>query len=127
MKIVLVKGAEKSLTAQIYDQIRDYALNREDKAEEKLPSIRALAVELGVSVITVKNAYEMLEKDGFVYTRAGSGVYFGSLEQSQLDRIRQEQQNQAVISGQKAIALGKQVGLAKEFWLMLIEQIYREN
>ena len=125
MKIVLVKGAEKSLTAQIYDQIRAYALNRDDKTEEKLPSIRALAVELAVSVITVKNAYEMLECDGFVFTKAGSGVFFVNLEQSAVEKIKLDQAQTTIKAVEKAIQDCKESGINRQELINLIEKIYR--
>ena len=56
---------------QIYQQIKAQIINGELREDEPLPSIRSLAKELHISVITTKRAYEALEKDGFIYTAPG--------------------------------------------------------
>lgn len=60
---------------QIYSQLKEQILSGALKADEPLPSIRALARDLGISFITTKRAYEELEKDGFLYTIPAKGCY----------------------------------------------------
>lgn len=60
---------------QIYQQIKAQIINGELREDEPLPSIRILAKELHISVITTKRAYEELEKDGFIYTAPGRGSF----------------------------------------------------
>lgn len=60
---------------QIYQQIKAQIINSELREDEPLPSIRSLAKELHISVITTKRAYEELEKDGFIYTAPGRGSF----------------------------------------------------
>ena len=60
---------------QIYTQIKNQILSGELKPDSALPSIRALAKDLRISVITTKRAYEELEKDGFLYTIPAKGCY----------------------------------------------------
>ena len=60
---------------QIYQQIKAQIINGELREDEPLPSIRSLAKELHISVITTKRAYEELEKDGFIYTAPGRGSF----------------------------------------------------
>ncbi len=60
---------------QIGLQIKESILNGELKAGEPLPSIRGLAGDLKISVITTKRAYEELEKEGMVYSVPGKGFY----------------------------------------------------
>ena len=60
---------------QIYSQIKDAILSGQVAEGEALPSIRALAKDLRISVITTKRAYEELEKDGFLYTIPAKGCY----------------------------------------------------
>ena len=60
---------------QIYSQIKAYILRGELGEDEALPSIRMLAKDLRVSVITTKRAYDELEKEGFIYTVAGKGCF----------------------------------------------------
>ena len=60
---------------QIYTQIKEQILAGKLEADAALPSIRALARDLGISFITTKRAYEELEKDGFLYTVPAKGCY----------------------------------------------------
>ncbi len=69
----------KSKTAFLYDSIKEDILTGELKAGERLPSKRSLAEHLGISVVTVENAYIMLEEEGYITARAGSGFYVNKL------------------------------------------------
>lgn len=60
---------------QIYTQIKEAILSAQVAEGEVLPSIRALAKDLRISVITTKRAYDELEKEGFIYTLPGKGCF----------------------------------------------------
>lgn len=60
---------------QIYSQIKNEIISGSLKEDSPLPSIRSLAKDLRISVITTKRAYEELEKDGFIYTLPGKGSF----------------------------------------------------
>lgn len=60
---------------QIYSQIKDAILSGQVSEGEALPSIRALAKDLRISVITTKRAYDELENEGFIYTLPGKGCF----------------------------------------------------
>ena len=60
---------------QIYSQIKDGILSGQVTEGEALPSIRALAKDLRISVITTKRAYDELESEGFIYTLPGKGCF----------------------------------------------------
>lgn len=60
---------------QIYTKLKEQILNGTLKANEMLPSIRGLAKDLRISVITTKRAYEELEKEGLLYTVAAKGSF----------------------------------------------------
>lgn len=60
---------------QIYTQIKANIINGTLQEDEALPSIRNLAKDLRISVITTKRAYEELEREGFIYTVAGKGCF----------------------------------------------------
>ena len=60
---------------QIYSQIKAQIIGGDLQEDESLPSIRSLAKDLRISVITTKRAYEELEKEGFIYTVAGKGSF----------------------------------------------------
>ncbi|MGN0304693.1 MAG: GntR family transcriptional regulator [Lachnospiraceae bacterium] len=72
---------------QIYSQIKGQIINESLKENEALPSIRNLAKDLRISVITTKRAYDELERDGFIYTVPGKGC-FVAVKNTQL--IREE-------------------------------------
>ena len=60
---------------QIYSQIKAQIINGDLQQDEPLPSIRSLAKDLRISVITTKRAYDELEREGFIYTVAGKGCF----------------------------------------------------
>lgn len=75
MDIIIKNNINTPIYEQIYNQVRNNIVNGTIKAHDKLPSIRFLAKELRVSVITTKRAYEDLERDGYIYSVPGKGSY----------------------------------------------------
>ena len=75
MEIYLSNAWQEPIYAQITRQIKQQILSGQLRAGEPLPSIRLLAKELRISVITTKRAYEELESDGFIVTQAGRGSF----------------------------------------------------
>ena len=75
MKIVISTTMNMPIYEQIVNQLRDAVIKGEVAAGEGMPSIRVLAKELEVSVITTKRAYEELEKEGVIESRPGRGFY----------------------------------------------------
>jgi GntR family transcriptional regulator len=75
VNIKIKNSSNDPIYLQIKNQIRDAILNGELETDELLPSIRFLAKELRVSVITTKRAYDELEKDGFIHSVQGKGSF----------------------------------------------------
>jgi GntR family transcriptional regulator len=75
MKIIITMNSNYAIYEQIVNQIRDAIINHELQPEEAMPSIRSLAKDLEVSVITTKRAYEELEKQNLIQSVAGKGFY----------------------------------------------------
>lgn len=75
MKIIIKTQGTLAIYEQIVNQLKNAIVTGELKAGEALPSIRALASDLQVSVITTKRAYEELEKEGLIRSVAGKGFY----------------------------------------------------
>ncbi|MEW9124771.1 MAG: PLP-dependent aminotransferase family protein [Thermotaleaceae bacterium] len=73
--IRLDKDSTFHLYIQLYEKIREYILDEQIKEKEKLPPMRQLAELLSVNVVTVVKAYEMLEKEGYIYKKIGSGTF----------------------------------------------------
>lgn len=72
---------------QIYTQIKAQIISGEIREDESLPSIRGLAKDLHISVITTKRAYEELEREGFIYTMPGKGSFAAP---KNLEMLREE-------------------------------------
>ena len=82
---------------QIYSQIKDSILSGQVTEGEALPSIRALAKDLRISVITTKRAYDELESEGFIYTLPGKGCFVAErstelLREENLKKIEEHMQ-----------------------------------
>ena len=75
MKILISNSSKFPIYEQIVNSIKESIINGELSPNEKLPSIRSLAKDLNISVITTKRAYEELENQGFIETVGGKGCY----------------------------------------------------
>lgn len=82
MNIRISNADPRPIYEQLRQQIRRAILGGELKVGEALPSIRALAKDLRISVITTKRAYDELEQDGYIHTVAGKGCYVAPLDSS---------------------------------------------
>lgn len=75
MDLIISNASGKPIYEQIYTQIKNCILSGELSPGDALPSIRALAKDLRISVITTKRAYDELENEGFIYTLPGKGCF----------------------------------------------------
>ncbi|MBJ8031944.1 GntR family transcriptional regulator [Bacillus cereus group sp. N21] len=75
MNIIISNSSPDPIYEQISKQLRQLILNGGLKGGDQLPSIRSLAKELQISVITTKRAYEEIEKERYIETVAGKGTY----------------------------------------------------
>lgn len=75
MNIFIDNKSGAPIYDQIYSQIKAAIISGELKEDDALPSIRSLAKDLRISVITTKRAYEELEREGFIYTVAAKGCF----------------------------------------------------
>ena len=88
MEIIIRNTSDQPIYDQICTQLKAQIVAGELEAGALLPSIRALAKDLKVSVITTKRAYDELEAEGYVYTVAGKGCF---VAEKDLDLIREQQ------------------------------------
>ncbi len=84
MQILIRNDENRPIYEQIFCQIRDAILSGDPAEGEALPSIRALAKDLRVSVITTKRAYDELEQAGLIHTVAGKGCFVAPRNQELL-------------------------------------------
>ena len=120
MKITILPQGTLAIYEQIVNQLKNAVVTGELKAGEALPSIRALAADLGVSVITTKRAYEELEKEGLVRSVAGKGFYVCEYN---ADYLKEKQLVLLEKRLNEVIEEAKQAGFAKEDF---VEKQYAE-
>ena len=75
MNIIISNSSDKPIYEQITDQIKNMVMSGQLKEGMPLPSMRTLAKDLRISVITTNRAYEELERDGFIATMVGKGSF----------------------------------------------------
>ena len=124
MKIVIQPQGTLAIYEQIVSQMKNAIVKKELQAGEALPSIRGLAAELGVSVITTKRAYEELEKEGLVRSVGGKGFYVCEYN---TDYLKEKQLMMLEQRLAEVIAEAKQAGLSCEDLKEMIDTLYRET
>ncbi|MEG0448223.1 MAG: GntR family transcriptional regulator [Lysinibacillus sp.] len=124
MHIHLSNASEKPIYEQITDQLKEAILSNKLQAGDALPSIRALAKDLKISVMTTKRAYADLERDGFIETVAGKGSFITERNQ---DFLREELLRQVEDHLQKAVKTAKTAGLSDEELHGLLSLILEEG
>ena len=82
MLLHISENSAETLQEQIIGQVRSRILSGDLESDHALPSIRALAKSLRVSVITVQRAYEQLQQEELIYSRRGMGFFVTTLKQS---------------------------------------------
>jgi GntR family transcriptional regulator len=82
--VVLSPTHPDPMYKQVTDQIKDAIASGDLKPNDRLPSVRELSEALNVSAITIKRAYQDLETEGFILTRAGMGSFVASVERDAL-------------------------------------------
>ena len=109
---------------QIYSQIKDAIVSGQVAAGEALPSIRALAKDLRISVITTKRAYDELERDGFIDRVPGKGCY---VAEKNLELIKEENLKKVEQYLEKAVKLSRTCGLTKDDLIDMIKIIGKDE
>ncbi len=112
----------KPIYAQIEEQLRAGILSGDIEPEKELPSIRALAQSLRVSVITVKRAYEDLEREGYVRTLPGRGTFARKpdIENFRIERLKALSKALSPIVDE---AMG--LGFSADDLARLVDELYR--
>ena len=108
MDIIISNASGQPIYEQICRQLKGAIATGKLKPGEALPSIRALARDLRISVITTKRAYEELERDGFICTVAGKGSF---VAQQDLELAKESNLREIEAHLQAAVELGRQIEL----------------
>jgi GntR family transcriptional regulator len=124
MELVIRNTGDVPIYEQIVRQIKALVLQGELKAGDALPSMRLLAKDLRISVITTKRAYEELERDGFLTTVPGKGCFVAPQDPglAREDACRRMEERLA-----EAVTIGKTAGLSLQEITEALEILYREE
>lgn len=124
MKIIIKPQGTLAIYEQIVNQLKNGILSGELETGEALPSIRKLAADLQVSVITTKRAYEELEKEGLIRSQAGKGFYVCEYN---TDYLKEKQFMMLETHLSEVIEECKAAGLSKEDILEMMETLLEDN
>lgn len=103
---------------QLYTQIKNQILSGELQPEEAMPSIRGLARDLRISVITTKRAYDELEKESFIYTIAAKGCFVAP---KNVELLREETLKNIENHIDQIVRLSQSVGLSEQEVLDMVK------
>lgn len=123
MEILISNSSDKPIYEQICLQIKSLIMDGSLSAGEALPSMRSLAKDLHISVITVQRAYEDLTRDGFIETVSGKGSFVSSQNKG---FIQEEQLRIADSLLQKAAEIGRSHGIPYEQMTKILKMYYEE-
>lgn len=123
MNIIISNISEEPIYLQIVNQLKEQIIKGEIVESASLPSIRSLAKELGISVITTKRAYDELEKDGFIVTVAGKGSYVAPTNIEMLREAKIKMVEEKIV---EAVATAKLIGLSLKELNEMLALIYEE-
>ncbi|HOA91231.1 MAG TPA: GntR family transcriptional regulator [Bacillota bacterium] len=124
MDIIISNSSGKPIYEQITSQIKNLVITGELKPGDPLPSIRVLAKELRISVITTKRAYEDLERDGFIVSVPGKGTFVA--DQS-IEMLRERQLKIVEEHLQTGVDAAKMAGISLDELVEMLGILYGEE
>ena len=123
MELIIRNTTNQPIYDQIYSQIKAQIIAGKLSPGEALPSIRALAKDLRISVITTKRAYDELEAEGFLYTVAGKGCF---VAEKNLELVREGRLKELEAHLAAAAELAGSCGLTSEEVLETLRTLLEE-
>ncbi|GAB2562493.1 GntR family transcriptional regulator [Gracilibacillus alcaliphilus] len=124
MEIIISNRSKEPIYEQITKQIQANILSGDLAEGQALPSIRKLAKDLQVSVITTKRAYEELEKAGFIYSIVGKGSF---VAEQNLEVIREKKLQAIEEQLGSVISNSKEIGLPLDELQQLLKILYEDE
>lgn len=124
MNIIISNSGDTPIYEQITGQIKNMVMSGRLKEGDALPSMRTLAKELRISVITTKRAYEDLERDGFITTIVGKGSF---IRKADTRLIREEKLKQIERLLEEAVLIAERSGIGRQELEEMLDIIYREK
>lgn len=123
MNIIISNSSGKPIYEQITAQMKAMIMNGTLKTGDPLPSMRLLAKELRISVITTKRAYEDLERDGFIVTIVGKGSF---VREADREFVKEEQLKIVETHLQAAVDTARQYGMDENELIDILKMLYKE-
>lgn len=124
MRLSVNPNDKTPIYRQLYDQIAAEVLSGLLKPGEPLPPIRTVSKELGVSMITVRSAWDALERDGFLVTRTGSGCFVAPISEAR----RQSKVNEKLLGSiDETISAAKSLGISGDELCQMIAERYHSQ
>lgn len=123
MDILISNDSPVKLYEQIENAVKNQIINGSLKPGEMLPSIRMLAKELKVSIITTKRAYEELEKEGFIETVVGKGTFVSGTNSERLKEAAMAEMESRL---EEVIVSAKSLGLTLDECIEILKDLYEE-
>ena len=124
LKILISNTSDTPLYQQIKDQIKDAILKEELVEGDALPSIRAFAGDLKVSVLTIRRVYEELEQEGFIVSQVGIGTFVSA---SNLELLRDSKRRLVEQKMLDMIKTAKSLKISKEELNDMMDILYEEE
>ncbi|MCM3339215.1 GntR family transcriptional regulator [Paenibacillus sp. MER TA 81-3] len=124
MKIIISNTSDSPIYQQIKEQIKDAILYGELKEGELLPSIRALANDLRVSVLTTRRVYDELESEGFITTKAGKGSF---VAKENLELLLESRRHMVEVKLTEAWNAARSLGISKEELISMMGLLFEEG
>ena len=124
MKILISNNSDTPLYQQIKDQIKDAVLKEEIVEGDPLPSIRAFANDLKVSVLTIRRVYEELEQEGFITSQVGIGTFITA---SNLELLRDSKRRLVEQKMLDMIQTAKSLKISKAELNAMMDILYEEE
>lgn len=124
MNIIISNSSGQPIYDQIVTQIKNRIISGELKEGDALPSMRLLAKELRISVITTKRAYEELEREGFIVSYTGKGSFVAS-QNLEIIREQQYREIEELLSG--AVKKARSMQLTVEELTEMLRLMYSED
>lgn len=123
MNILISNTSEIPLYRQIKDQIKDAILREELSEGDPLPSIRAFANDLSVSVLTVRRVYDELEREGFIVSQVGIGTFVSA---SNIELLRESKRRIVEQKMQDMVQTAKSLKISKDELNAMMDILYDE-
>lgn len=123
LDIFISNSSNQPIYDQIYSQIKNLIISGKLQEGEALPSIRGLAKDLRISVITTKRAYDELEREGFIYTVAAKGCFVAekNIELIREENLKKIEEYMQKISELAALCNISNAGLVEMFQILMKE------